>query len=192
MKVIKDIIKTLYNSGLKGVFFALGISLLVLAIEIYKKEDIKGFIREKIYGGRCVWRFILYFYSYLILYETLFSREKMWDGLGDVMGGWHNTVLGNGTVLYEPIENILMFIPLTFLVFMSFGDNVKKKKYRMVRSIFFSLVASLFIEVNQIIFNLGTFQIADLFYNTLGGFMGYVLYRFCIFIYKKKRNITVR
>ena len=40
-----------------------------------------------------------------------------------------------------------------------------------------AFVISLFIEVNQLLFQVGTFQISDLVYNTLSGLIGYILYR---------------
>lgn len=37
-------------------------------------------------------------------------------------------------------------------------------------------LCSFFIEFSQLILRLGTFQLSDLFYNTLGGFLGGLIY----------------
>ena len=53
----------------------------------------------------------------------------------------------------------------------SFGYNV------MV-----SFALSCSIEIFQLLFRVGTFQLSDLFFNTLGGLIGFFVYKIIIFV----------
>ena len=68
-----------------------------------------------------------------------------------------------------------MLTPITFLISRVF--SIKTKKDVFLRIVVLAFVISLFIEVNQLLFQVGTFQISDLVYNTLSGLIGYILYR---------------
>ena len=77
------------------------------------------------------------------------------------------------TVTYESIA--CGFCRLAFLISRVF--SIKTKKDVFLRIVVLAFVISLFIEVNQLLFQVGTFQISDLVYNTLSGLIGYILYR---------------
>lgn len=80
----------------------------------------------------------------------------------------------------EAIENLIFFIPYTFFLFQSFSlRKLKSIKYILI----LSFITSLTIEILQYTTTLGTFQLSDLLYNTLGGVIGYIIYR--IIQYKK-------
>ena len=52
-------------------------------------------------------------------------------------------------------------------------------------------LASLLVESIQLVSKLGSFDVDDIMLNTLGGILGYVLFRCCnaiLHIWKKKRN----
>lgn len=124
--------------------------------------------------------FCLLYFSELF-YITLFSRlEKTTDGLSDVFGEW--TIFDGETSMYmnvSPILNVVLFVPLCFLIFYflkKMFDKVYSDKKILVCSLFISFSMSLFIELIQLIFNKGTFQLSDLTYNTAGGILGAVIY----------------
>ena len=87
----------------------------------------------------------------------------------DLFWGYEGVVDGNGLLL-EHLLNILFFIPIGFML------NAILKKRLMLYSILFGLGFSLLIEASQYIFKKGTFDIDDLFNNTLGAFVGYLLF----------------
>lgn len=82
-------------------------------------------------------------------------------------------------VNFSPISNILMFIPLAFVI-----DLIKRffhsKKYSgkklLIHSVLFSFICSAVIETAQAITRVGTVQLSDLVYNTLSGLIGALLY----------------
>lgn len=77
--------------------------------------------------------------------------------------GWNN----------EIIENVFLFIPLTYL----FLNSFEKRPDRPVRYAFLlALGTSLFAELSQLLFWLGHFQFSDILYNTIGGMLGCLLW----------------
>lgn len=79
------------------------------------------------------------------------------------------------------IENIIMMVPFSAMVMWTF--NMKKKV--ILKSIKIAFLFSISIEFLQLFLRLGTFQLSDIFYNTLGGFIGGMLY-YAVMKVKKK------
>lgn len=128
--------------------------------------------------------FLLVFYSTMILFRTILNRDIWFDPLSDVMGNWglHHA---DGTLSTEPIENCMLFIPCAVLLLWAFKKEILGSYVRLGKILWKSTVVvgifSFGIEFSQLLFHLGTFQISDLVYNTLGGTVGgavyYVIYR---------------
>lgn len=127
--------------------------------------------------------FFLSFTTALILFRTLLNRNLWLNPLSDVMGGWSiwTTVNEERQLTTECIENIIMMVPFTAMVMWTF--NVKEKI--IWKSIKIAFLFSISIEFLQLFLRLGTFQLSDIFYNTLGGFIGGMLY-YAVMKVKKK------
>ncbi len=69
--------------------------------------------------------------------------------------------------------NIAAFLPMGFLLPLAFS---KMNKYRKVFAAI--LAATLFIELSQFIFGVGTCDVDDVILNFIGGIIGYKLYNF--------------
>ena len=171
--IIKSVLTALYQSFLAAVLLAF-VSMFVF---LYVKEHgwKKGNLIKNIFGTwvrnfkkSSTFRrvFLLMFYSAMILFRTFLNRNIWFDPLSDVLGDWglHKS---DGSLSTEPIEII--------------GEDV-----RIVKVLWKSTVTvgifSFVIEFSQLLFHLGTFQISDLVYNTLGGTVGglayYIIYKF--------------
>ena len=121
----------------------------------------------------------------MILFRTFLNRNIWFDPLSDVLGDWglHKS---DGSLSTEPIENLVLFIPFVVLLLWAFKNEIIGEDVRIVKVLWKSTVTvgifSFVIEFSQLLFHLGTFQISDLVYNTLGGTIGglmyYVIYRF--------------
>lgn len=158
------------------------IFLIFTAIIIYISEKI-GFekfifeIKEKFFKDySCKWKILFFTYSYFILDKTLISRD-----IGSInsfeyafKGGWLFLVKDTWNKV-QAIENLLFFIPFSFFLLLGFYNlNERKLKlFKEIGVIYFKF--SLFIELLQLIFTLGTFQLSDIIYNTLGGVIGAIL-----------------
>lgn len=85
--------------------------------------------------------------------------------------------------------NVLMFVPfgltLPFLL--------HRQKHNIILSLLFTFLISLSIELIQLIFHLGTFEIDDLIFNTLGslsGMLGYYMYLLIMKFKMPNKNIV--
>lgn len=125
------------------------------------KGKIISFLKQR-------WKAAFLFYLAFILIQTIFSRQitipyrkilKSFLFLKDTE--WDK----------ENIENILLFIPYSFLYLQAFRSLHPWKS-----AIILSAATSAFIEICQLLFWLGAFQIADLIHNMIGGMIGYALW----------------
>lgn len=118
--------------------------------------------------------FVLAFVTALILFRTLLNRQLWMNPLSNVMDGWGiwKNVNGERLLTTEGIENVILMMPFTGMLMWTF--DVKKSV--VVRSTKIGFLFSLSIEVLQLLLRLGTFQFADIVYNTLGAMLGGVVY----------------
>ena len=123
--------------------------------------------------------FLLAFVISMILFRTLLNRNLWMNPLSNVMGGWGiwETVNGEQKLTTECIENVIMMVPFSAIVMWTFGEKIgngwKKILWYSGKMAF---IFSISIEMLQLLLRLGTFQLLDIFYNTVGGLIGGVCY----------------
>lgn len=102
----------------------------------------------------------------LLLWLTLFSRLGS-ESRHFYPSFWSYRAILRGSVkaLLEDVGNIVLFIPIGATIALFFGLDVK-------RSLLIGFGLSLLIESCQWIFWLGSFEIDDLFHNTIGSGIG--------------------
>lgn len=81
------------------------------------------------------------------------------------------------------IGNILAFMPLGVLWPVVFKKTYDKVYFHII--ILWSFTISLFIEIIQMLSKVGAFDVDDLILNTLGGFVGYLIYKILSKRYKR-------
>ncbi|NQF16174.1 VanZ family protein [Brevibacillus sp. HB1.3] len=114
-------------------------------------------------------------------YTHLFQNTKPFQTLVDYV--FHYDNYSFGTVMYNLVGNVMLFVPLGLLlplIFMSFQS--------VHRVFFLTLSASLIIETLQLLFSLGSFDVDDLLLNALGGLIGYGIFRVGAALIRKRRN----
>ena len=95
------------------------------------------------------------------------------------MDGWGiwETVNGERKLTTECIENVIMMVPFSSVVMWTFekkvGSSWKKILWQSGKIAF---IFSVVIEMLQLLLRLGTFQLSDIFYNTVGGVLGGLMY----------------
>ena len=127
--------------------------------------------------------FLLAFVTSLILFRTLLNRNLWMNPLSNVMGGWSLWVTaadGTRTLTTECIENMIMMVPFTGVLLWTIGNKLLggRKDFKSIvrKSAAIVFCFSLGIEFSQLFLRVGTFQLSDLFYNTLGGALGGMFY----------------
>lgn len=122
------------------------------------------------------------------LFRTLLNRNLWLNPLSDVMGGWGiwETVNGEQKLTTECIENVIMMIPFSAVVMWTFGEKIGNGwKKILCNSGKIAFIFSISIEMLQLLLRLGTFQLSDIFYNTVGGMIGGLMY--CAVMKARKR-----
>lgn len=123
--------------------------------------------------------FLLAFVTSMILFRTLLNRNLWMNPLSNVMGGWWIWKIENGEqkLTTECIENVIMMVPFTGMVMWTFQEKVGSGwKKTLWQSGKIAFIFSVSIEMLQLLLRLGTFQLSDIFYNTVGGMLGGMMY----------------
>lgn len=138
--------------------------------EVLKKLKINYLKNER---GK--WKFLFFVYISFILQKTLLNRTFGSNNNLELTLTIPNILeMSNSKENIEAVENLIFFIPYTFFLFQSFS----LKKFKDIKNtLILSFLTSLVIEVLQLLTTLGAFQLSDLLYNTLGGVIGYIVYR---------------
>ena len=196
-KIIANVLTALYQPfGFSMILAILCMFVYIDILELGLKNVFNRWLNA--FRGDSMFRrlFFLIFYTAMILFRTLLNRTVWVNTLSDVIGVW-GIYDKDGLLTTEVIENILLFVPFTVLLMWSmqekFLDQLEKKYKIIWKAIKVVFIFSLIIEFLQLFLHLGTFQLSDLFYNTLGGFIGGLLYWIAYKIAhrkNKKKNIN--
>ncbi len=124
---------------------------------------------------------LTYIYLSLVLFVTLMPFQFFCPNESGIDFNRVNFIpfndlsLGHYGAEREAVLNIIMFMPLGFLL-----PNLKKRGFFKI--FFTSLGLTLFIEVNQLLYNWSgsvyerSFDVTDLINNTIGGILGFLCY----------------
>ena len=153
--------------------------LLVIAYLFIKDND-RNKIKQKILDlVKHPWTLLFLLYLGYLLSCTVVGRYyKNPYGLAFSHFGFR---LGDPAWNQDNINNILLFIPFTFLFNQSF-----KPKTVIKTDLILSFGMTAFIELSQLIGWLGSFQFADMFHNVLGGMIGCALWLICDLVIRRK------
>lgn len=159
------------------IFATVSIMLLWCVQKLGWKEVVSGVLNKLRNERQWIYRFLFLMYTYFILDRTLLSRHFVWtNGMKHVLtGGWGLYAVDTGEFTYEAVENFMFFIPLIIVYFAAFYKHTSFSKY-LKQSLMIGFGLSLFIEMNQLFFKVGEFQVADLVYNTGGALIGGLIY----------------
>lgn len=171
-EILKSILIDLYQCFGVSLCFAVIISILWFYIEkIGIKIAILQWVKALKQDKRRILFFVGILYAAMVFCRTLLCRELWVNPVQDVFGIW-GIYDPSGNLYTENIENVILLMPLTTIVL--FYKNFPDSNFCRVigKGIIFAGSLSLFIEFTQLFMKLGTFQLSDLFFNTLGGAIG--------------------
>ena len=189
LEILSKILINILSAFYESFGFSILLSFLAMFFYLYARVPVdagkgwKGAIvtwykefKESVFFRKL---FLLAFVTSLILFRTLLNRNLWMNPLSKVMGGWGiwETVNGEQKLTTECIENVIMMVPFSAVVMWTFqkraGNGWKNIVWQSGRIAF---IFSIVIEVLQLLLRLGTFQLSDIFYNTVGGVVGGVCY----------------
>lgn len=96
---------------------------------------------------------------------VLFKEINRYISNAETLGFW--------AVFLNLIGNVICFIP--FGIILPMASRRFRKLYRVI---FLMLGFSLFVELMQLVFKIGAFDVDDLLLNVVGAFIGYIIYFF--------------
>lgn len=181
MQIFTTIITNVLTALYQPFWFA--VILSVLFMYVYKsypsiKQAAKSWISWFKTDSAFRRTFLLVFYIVMILFRTLLNRNMWANPLSDVIGIWwiYNA---NGELTTECIENFALFIPFTVLLLWAAKERILHKM--TMASVLWNSTKIVFlfsfgIEMLQLLLRLGTWQLSDIFFNTLGGAVGGLIY----------------
>lgn len=180
-RIIMDCISALYQNI--GISFLLTLIILFLYQSIQsRKISIKEFIVDFKNKHSRKRMYLLLSITFVMQY-TLLIRNGNHEPLQNIVGPFILLDLQKGYFSVETIENIILFVP--------FGICLKNFNitYGFKKILLSAFAFSLCIETSQLVFKLGTFQFSDLYYNTIGGLLGYLIV--IVYRYAYKRNFKI-
>lgn len=181
MQILSTIITNVLTALYQPFWFSVILSVLFMfAYKTYPsiKQATKAWISwfKSDSSFRCI--FFLVFYIVMILFRTLLNRNMWSNPVSNVIGVW-GIYNAKGELTTECIENLALFIPFTILLLWVARERILKRI--TIRSVLWNsakitFLFSFAIEMLQLFLRLGTWQLSDLFYNTLGGTIGGLIY----------------
>lgn len=188
MELLKNILTNMLTSLYQPFWFALILSIFFMYIwKSYSsvKEVVVLWITWFKTERRFRKMFFLVFYSVMILFRTLLNRNMWANPLSNVIGVW-GLYNNEGKLTTEVPENLALFIPFTILLLWTYRDKILNNDKKdnsgisltnvLWQSTKIVFLFSFTIEMLQLFLRLGTWQLSDLFFNTLGGFIGGLIY----------------
>jgi len=170
--ILKNILAGLYTQ----IGAALLVSILFMIVwKTAKESSWKQILKDWINGFRTNKKFrqdfFLILFAAMILFRTILCRS-VWstsNPLKHVIGIW-GLEDEKGNLYIDGILNCILFIPFTMLLMN------RSEKASILKAGWYSFLFSLGIETMQLLLKCGEFQLSDIFYNTLGGLIGGILY----------------
>ena len=120
----------------------------------------------------------------VILWLTIFQREGKTENpfayrpFHTLYDFWDN--IGRYGIKGNFLGNILIFIPVGILYPVAFGSRADSVRHERRKTTFFGFCLSILIEITQLVFSKGFFEIDDMILNIVGTVSGYCLYRFIV------------
>lgn len=154
------------------------VGLLILTVSLV--AGIVMCFRRRIRPSQLLFGWLLILYLYLMFGSTVFSRVPTAASQANLNLFWeYKSMLAQHSwyLAKQIFLNIAMLMPVGFLFPLARGRRC------FWQTLLFGFACSLSIEVMQYIFHCGLFEFDDIFNNTLGTFVGYMIYR--IFIPKR-------
>ena len=184
------------------------LTIIVIAFSALLSNEEGGFTEKLLRLLKQKWKIIFILYTAYILESTVFARPRT-NPYGYV---FQHLFFGKDTHANIMImENILFFVPYSFFYLKAFQhvqiirdcrsfqssqahQTLQSSRQLLLKKTFLPVVllalcTSVFIELSQLIFHLGVFQLSDILHNLAGALIGYGIW---VLIYYPRWSRIVR
>lgn len=187
--VFRDCLGTISDYALASLIFT---GLFAIAYLYVKDHGLKNtflrikneWVEHKGFRLKCIFVFV----CFMIADRTILGRTGWVYPLTNPIGNW-GIYTSDGSFNFDLFENIVLFVPLIAMLPVAFPNVLEDREHDLRKSIsrltLIAFICSLSIETTQLLLRLGKFQLSDLFFNTLGGLIGAVIWR----VYYKIKSI---
>lgn len=163
-------IKTVFLHYPLHAFITIFLLLVIsaIALRILNKKYKRNEITKK--NRLVLW--LLINYSLFLLFFTVLGRRSLDYYRYNFDFGYSYQeafLLGDYTLASQIIANILAFVPMGILCFLT------AKKFGLLNSFLYGFSLSLFIEAMQLVLRRGYFEFDDMLSNTIGVLIGYIV-----------------
>ncbi|MDO4523634.1 MAG: VanZ family protein [Eubacteriales bacterium] len=137
----------------------------------------------------CLFAVYLVFMIYFLFFAEGFGRVNTERGytynlvlFREIRRFWnHRELLGMKAVIVNIAGNVICFIPFGAIL-----PVLCRKARKLFAIVLLSFEFSLLVECAQLLLKVGSFDVDDLFLNTLGGLIGFLLFLVCDMLRRKK------
>lgn len=168
------------------VFSLIGILLVVLLVLVRKLMGKETRLSDILTG------LMLAVYCSIILQLTLICRQDN-SRIGIELDVFHGLVGPDNDyhwlMIAYVVLNCILFVPYGFLISLFLFVNKRRVPVQLLLVTLISLIASLIIEMSQLITGRGYYEVQDLVFNTLGGSIGWIVFAI---VYNVGRKIADR
>ena len=133
------------------------------------------------------YKFAFFTILFMVLSRTLICRSIWQCPWENIIGEW-GVFASDGTLNTEGMLNVLLFVPLAYFGVLGFFQQDGLDKEILFNIVKTSFGFSCLIEICQLFLRVGTFQLSDIFQNTLGGFIGIAVWAMQQKIMKRGRK----
>lgn len=184
LDVIKKILINVLDALYKPFGYAVIVAVLTMFLYLFVKEVgwrtvVSKWIENFKANSQFRRLFLLSFYTIMIMFRTLFNRSIWANPVSNIIGTW-GLYNEKGELTTEAFENLVLFMPFVILLLWCFREKIVGETVKIFvvlrQSMVLVFLFSLGTELLQLLLRIGEFQLSDLFYNTLGGLIGGLIY----------------
>ena len=154
-----------------------------------KRERIKTVLLYGIFICYILLLIYILFLSRVSLLELFSSQRTLYRSINLIPFKSIREYISGSTVNLQRfafsnvVGNIAIFIPFGIYL------PLFKKDKRVITNLLFIFIVSLFVEIIQWLFGIGTSDIDDIILNCLGGLIGILGYKFLLFILRDEKKV---
>ncbi len=186
--VVDDVFYSVYQYLGFGLIFAL---ICMIALPEVEHKGLKKCLIHQWHKLRTDkitrYRFAFFTILFMVLSRTLICRSIWQCPWENIIGEW-GIFTSEGTLNTEGMLNVFLFVPLAYFGVPGFCQQDGLDKEILFNIVKTSFGFSCLIEICQLFFRVGTFQLSDIFQNTLGGFIGVAVWAMQQKIMKRGRK----